>query len=79
MVLPTSALSWTLKKMFTTSATRFSANTGSRINKGKLLNIVGLPAFAVILFVMLPTYRPSEIHNIEYYYRNPDWREKKEE
>ena len=38
-------------------------------NKAQLINIVGLPVAAIILFVFLPTFSPGEIHSIDYYDR----------
>lgn len=36
-------------------------------NKAQLLNIVGLPLTAIILFVFLPTFTPGEVHSIDWY------------
>lgn len=44
-----------------------SASAKKGFNKAQLLNIVGLPAIAIILFVFLPTFTPGEIHSIDWY------------
>jgi len=31
------------------------------------LNVIGLPVCALLLFFVLPTFRPSDIHSIDWY------------
>lgn len=47
---------------------RMMSSTAKKgFNKAQLLNIVGLPLTAIILFVFLPTFTPGEVHSIDWY------------
>ena len=45
---------------------RFSSTKKSFFQE-HALNIIGLPACAAILFFLLPSFTPGEIHSIDYY------------
>lgn len=42
-------------------------STKQGFNKAQLINIVGLPLCGVILFFVLPTFTPGDIHSIDWY------------
>ena len=43
------------------------------------LNVIGLPVVAFVLFFILPTFTPGEIHSIDYYDAQYVEQEKKKE
>ena len=46
-----------------------SSQAGEPFIKRHALNLIGLPVCCFVLFVIMPSYGPSEIHSIDYYDR----------
>lgn len=56
-----------LRRQFVNRQQARLSSSKQGFNKANLINIVGLPVCAALLFFVLPTFTPGEIHSLDWY------------